>query len=158
MTRRLSDQCVVKYRRPRTATFGAEGRLLEALYPLLPFVDGCMRMLPHELDIDRIRLGLSLFLLGAIDRYWQRGSVDDRLFPAAADTLLGKHDMNPGTAFIAAAAPQVRGAQHGRSILLQGGELMDMWLDSRDANTLLGLPELARDWERFSRDFGRCAF
>jgi hypothetical protein len=115
--------------------------------PIRPFVDGCAALLPNDIDPDRVRLGFCLFLIGAADRFWHRKGLDGARFPNVAAAILEQQGIDAAAATtLASVLPQVRETGRGRELILEGAELMDLWLDSRDANCLLQVTDLARAW------------
>jgi hypothetical protein len=146
-----------------SAALPAEDHSAEALEPtarevpripaLEPFVEGCAAALPELSDGDSgPRLGFSLFLLGAADRFWERSRLDDGRFPAYAEGLLRRLGMNaPEAATLAASTPRLAEAdERAREALAEGAETLDAWLDSHDSNLFLRLTELVPRWRRLS--------
>ncbi|MGD2083677.1 MAG: hypothetical protein PVF91_11975 [Chromatiales bacterium] len=116
---------------------------------LQPFVDACLTALPRSLPAmgAREKLGLCLFLLGAADHLWSRQGLDDRRYPAAAETILRGLGIEPEkAATIVAALPQVAQEPIGRQALLQGAQTFERWYEGGDVNAVLVVPELVSEW------------
>jgi hypothetical protein len=116
---------------------------------LEPFLQGCMSVLPERLEHGQIRLGVFLFLLGAVDRFWTLRDLDDRYFQLYAENLLRRFALSPPrAATLVAALPQVSAEPFANRVLNQGGDTLEDWLHSRDSNVALRLTELIAEWGR----------
>jgi hypothetical protein len=122
------------------------------LGPLQPFVTACVAALPAQALSQGRHLGLLLFFIGAADRLWQRYEVDDARFPAFAMRLLLTRGVRPAAAAtIAQSLPQLRAIEAAHTVMVEGGDLFEQWVDSHDSAIVLRLPELVRQWDALER-------
>lgn len=130
----------------RTAEGGAARQ--PAVPALEPFIQGCATLLPDS-DETSVRTGLSLFVLGAADRFWQREDLDETRFPSYARQLLQRFGLRSEQAVtLVAALPQLRTDERAAAALGEGAETLDLWLESRDSNLMLRVKELIPRWRR----------
>jgi hypothetical protein len=116
---------------------------------LEPFVEGCLSLLGEVPRDGETRTGFFLFLLGAADGFWDRFGLEDARFPAYAEDLLQRFELDPGqAATLVTAIPQLPRQGPARDALLEGARTLDLWLDSGGSNPLLRVKELIPVWRR----------
>ena len=116
---------------------------------LEPFLQGCASVLSESRGDGRSRLGYLLFALGAVDRFWSVRGLDDARFPPYATGLSQRSGIPADqAATLVAALPRLTEEAFACRALLQGGDALESWLQSRDPNVVLRLTELVAEWRR----------
>jgi len=124
---------------------GEDPRVME----LEPFLEGCLSVLPERMERGQTRLGVLLFLLGAVDRFWALQGLDSRRFQPCAEGLLRRFGLSPDhAATLTATLPRVPEDSFASRALNEGGDTLETWLNSRDPNVALRLTELVAEWRR----------
>jgi len=118
---------------------------------LEPFLQGCLILFPEVSDEVGPRTGFFLFVLGAVDHFWQRFQLDDSRYGAYAQRLLRRFGLDwEQAASLVEALPRLPRQGPAWDALCNGAQTLALWLDSRDTNVMLRVKELIPEWRRIA--------